>query len=85
MPDSGLNFTGWTGAVNSDVSQLQVTINAATAITASFCATTIDTDGDLIADDCDNCKPLSNSDQRDKDNDGYGNRCDPDFLIMAMS
>ena len=78
-PDSGLNFTGWTGAVNSDVSPLQVTINAATTITANFCATTLDTDGDLIADDCDNCKLLSNSDQRDTDNDGYGNRCDPDF------
>ena len=38
-----------------------------------------DSDGDLITDDVDNCKFVSNADQRDTDGDGYGNVCDGDF------
>lgn len=42
-----------------------------------------DTDGDLIPDNRDNCSTFPNGDsqddQRDVDQDGYGNRCDADF------
>lgn len=38
-----------------------------------------DTDGDGVDDDLDNCTIVSNPDQRDTDNDGYGNFCDADF------
>lgn len=44
----------------------------------------IDTDGDLVPDQWDNCRSLANgpnegSNQVDSDLDGYGNRCDADF------
>ncbi|KPJ92449.1 MAG: hypothetical protein AMJ53_09350 [Gammaproteobacteria bacterium SG8_11] len=38
-----------------------------------------DTDGDNIPDKSDNCILVANSDQRDTDNDGFGNICDPDL------
>lgn len=39
----------------------------------------IDTDGDGIDDQNDNCTLVPNPNQRDTDADGYGNYCDPDF------
>ncbi|MDH3588073.1 MAG: pullulanase-type alpha-1,6-glucosidase, partial [Gammaproteobacteria bacterium] len=39
----------------------------------------VDSDGDGIADAIDNCSELANTDQRDTNGDGFGNRCDPDF------
>jgi hypothetical protein len=39
----------------------------------------VDTDGDRIIDDDDNCTLVQNSDQRDTDGDGYGSRCDGDL------
>jgi endo-1,4-beta-D-glucanase Y len=39
----------------------------------------IDTDGDDILDAADNCTLISNSAQRDTDNDGFGNVCDADL------
>jgi len=38
-----------------------------------------DADGDGVADDHDNCTLVSNFDQRDTNDDGYGNACDPDL------
>lgn len=38
-----------------------------------------DTDGDTIVDARDNCTTYANTDQRDTDGDGFGNRCDGDF------
>jgi hypothetical protein len=37
-----------------------------------------DFDGDGIPDNEDNCLDVANSDQRDSNSDGIGNRCDPD-------
>jgi choice-of-anchor B domain-containing protein len=39
----------------------------------------LDSDGDGVADDQDNCTLVSNPDQRDTHGDGYGNLCDPDL------
>ena len=39
----------------------------------------VDTDGDGVPDDSDNCINAENDDQRDTNSDGYGNRCDPDL------
>ena len=47
-----------------------------------------DTDGDGVSDDVDNCTNVLNANQRDTDNDGYGNACDPDFnedLVVNFS
>lgn len=38
-----------------------------------------DTDGDGIINTADNCIEVANADQRDTDNDGYGNICDADL------
>ena len=38
-----------------------------------------DTDGDILADNLDNCPYVSNLDQVDSDGDGYGNACDADL------
>ena len=38
-----------------------------------------DTDGDGVIDTLDNCILVANSDQRDTNNDGYGNICDADL------
>ncbi|WP_197491486.1 RHS repeat-associated core domain-containing protein [Methylomonas methanica] len=38
-----------------------------------------DQDGDGVIDKHDNCRTIANPDQRDTDNDGFGNRCDADF------
>jgi len=39
-----------------------------------------DQDGDGTPDDMDNCILVANVDQRDTDNDGYGNICDADLV-----
>ena len=39
----------------------------------------LDTDGDSVYDDIDNCTLLPNTAQTDTDGDGYGNVCDGDF------
>jgi subtilisin-like proprotein convertase family protein len=40
---------------------------------------TIDSDGDGLLDSVDNCILAANFDQYDSNDDGYGNRCDPDL------
>lgn len=47
----------------------------------SFHAGLIDTDQDGIVDIQDNCPLVSNPDQEDLDNDGFGNLCDNDLSI----
>ncbi len=39
----------------------------------------LDTDGDGVFDMVDNCTLVANADQRDTNNDGFGNICDPDL------
>ena len=38
-----------------------------------------DSDADGVPDSADNCTLLANADQRDTNNDGFGNVCDPDL------
>ena len=55
------------------------------AATVGFALTALagsvaDVDGDSVPDDFDNCVDISNADQRDEDNDGFGTACDCDFV-----
>ncbi len=47
----------------------------------------LDTDGDGISNECDNCLSISNSLQKDKDRDGVGDSCDncPDVVNPGQS
>jgi hypothetical protein len=42
-----------------------------------------DTDGDFICDIIDNCTMVANGNQRDGDQDGFGDACDCDFSPSA--
>jgi hypothetical protein len=53
--------------------------NANFALDTNGHAAFVNTDGDTVADGIDNCINIANIDQRDTDNDGYGNRCDADY------
>ncbi|MBK8174070.1 MAG: PQQ-dependent sugar dehydrogenase [Rhodospirillales bacterium] len=46
---------------------------------ADVCAAAVDTDGDGVPNNADNCIRTFNPDQADDDRDGYGNACDGDL------
>lgn len=69
MPPLGTAIvdTDGTGVIDEWISQVDV------------CVAYPDTDADLVRDNVDNCKELTNPDQRDSNGDGYGNACDADL------
>ena len=58
-----------------DVTYTSTTVINNTTITSTT-AVNMDTDGDGIVDDSDNCVGINNPDQLDTDGDGFGDRCD---------
>ena len=52
--------------------------NVPFTILSSNCNTSMDTDGDGIADNIDNCPTVANTNQLDTDGDGIGDACDQD-------
>jgi len=76
-PTTGWFFTGWTGDVSSTDSTLAFPVAGDMDLTANFCQDSVDTDGDNVADSCDNCPNNANADQLDADGDGLGDVCDP--------
>jgi hypothetical protein len=62
-----------------DASAQKSTVIAGTEFADTVTAPVVDSDGDGVADNLDNCKLVANANQRDTDGDGYGNICDADF------
>jgi hypothetical protein len=52
---------------------------AALLLLAPAGAGAVDVDGDGVLDGADDCSELANPNQRDTDEDGFGNACDPDI------
>lgn len=71
--------------VNGPLVNVVVTINATSGSNITFrtdewrFSAAPDSDDDGVLDSVDNCSQLSNPDQTDADNDGFGNACDPDL------
>uniref|UniRef100_UPI0040570860 thrombospondin type 3 repeat-containing protein n=1 Tax=Candidatus Electronema sp. TaxID=2698783 RepID=UPI0040570860 len=51
--------------------------NGCKASVMKFAVVAVDKDGDGIADEADNCPLAANADQKDTDNDGRGDACEP--------
>lgn len=68
--------------ISTQVSSLESdpdTSNNTLLQTVNVGSTVVDTDGDGVADDVDNCQLVANPAQVDSNGDGYGNRCDADL------
>jgi alpha-N-arabinofuranosidase len=79
---TGVGNTNPKSAVFSGVATTFTTAFApysVTVISLANGAVAADTDGDGIADLLDNCTVVANANQRDTDQDGYGNLCDADL------
>lgn len=68
-----------TGKFAAQHSFNQAVLSNETALRLSQSAPLVDTDGDGVFDNVDNCVNHVNPNQLDGDNDGTGNRCDADF------
>jgi len=83
-PATGSAFVRWEGHASGTGATAQVTMDANKAVTAVFA---IDTDGDGIPDDDDNCPDIPNPEQTDTDGDGVGDACDEpgtDYTITDL-
>jgi hypothetical protein len=60
--------------------ECDVNCSAANGLCGVFpgCGAAVDSDGDAVMDDCDNCPAKRNPGQRDTDGDGKGDLCDPE-------
>ena len=72
-PANGLAFLRWEGDASGTNPSVQITMDGDKTVTAVF---EIDTDGDGIPDDEDNCPTTPNPKQRDTDGDGIGDACE---------
>jgi hypothetical protein len=69
--------TAGSGTLQNDSIELKSRSFAASFISSAL----IDSDGDGVGDDVDNCPTLANSDQADLDRDGLGDPCDPNPAV----
>lgn len=79
--DPGVDTDGESYSFNIPVGQIDPDI-VSTNISTTYARWTIqamDSDGDDVDDNADNCSLESNIEQTDIDSDGLGNACDPDF------
>ncbi len=67
------------GAVPVDVLEGKTLTGAHLNLSGALADPSLDSDNDTIPDHLDNCVLTPNTDQRDTDNDGFGNTCDCDL------
>ncbi len=70
----GLNESGQLGNTTNNGTD---NVNPAPLAAVDLPAVAVDLDGDGVRDDTDNCPTIANADQRDVDEDGLGDACDP--------
>ena len=58
---------------------LRAAVAIVTLVVSGAALALVDSDGDGIVDQQDNCTLVANADQRDTNGDFYGNACDPDL------
>ena len=74
-----VSYTPNPGFLGTDSFQYVVEDSATFDIATVTVEVTLDADLDLVGDADDNCIEAENPDQRDSDNDGFGNACDADL------
>jgi hypothetical protein len=62
----------------TDINNGTSVVNTHFTVSSGSTGSNTDTDGDGINDNADNCPAVSNADQADGDNDGFGEVCDSD-------
>ncbi|MCG8050974.1 MAG: thrombospondin type 3 repeat-containing protein [Candidatus Thiodiazotropha endolucinida] len=74
-PDTGYKFSSWGGDCASASTNMAVLVlDGNKSCTVSF--TVLDSDGDGVAENVDNCPVVANADQLDSDGDGAGDLCE---------
>lgn len=74
----GATLAKWMGVDDTDLNDIFPHLNNFSTKDLGFLSNIIDTDGDGVGDQADNCPATPNANQANNDNDALGDACDPD-------
>ncbi|MEW5675852.1 T9SS type A sorting domain-containing protein [Flavobacterium enshiense] len=75
------NYNAYAGTTINNTANIYFDFNAPIITNTTATYVDADTDGDTILDSVDNCKTVSNTNQSDVDNDGFGDVCDDNIEV----